>query len=219
MNVTFNNGHVDRIVVGEPDCQEYARLLAWKAETPGLTFEYPDFHRLQLEHWVWSYLQPTPRALRVLDIGVYDRRDWVGPGYKTLGPADTNCDIEGDLLTPGILGEACWDVIICTEVLEHCEDPITAVRAIHAGLVQGGIALLSSPFLWPDHHTDDYPDFWRFTEQAWRLLCRPFAGVTVTPCVWSTSGAAAYHLLRQAEGFGFVGLTQSTTGYLVEATK
>ena len=219
MIATFSNGHVDRIVVGEPDCEDYARLLAWKEATPGLTFGYPDYHRLQLEHWVWQSLQPAPSDRRVLDIGVYDRRDWVGPGYRTLGPADTDCDIEGDLLTPGIMGEACWDVIVCTEVLEHCEDPIAAVRAIHAALVPGGLALLTSPFLWPDHHTEDYPDFWRFTEQAWRLLCRPFAAVTVAPCKFSHSGTAAYHLFRQAEGMGHPFLTWATTGYLVEATK
>lgn len=219
MIATFSNGHVDRIVVGEPDSAEYARLLEWRQQTPGLTFEYPDFHRLQLEHWVWSRLQPTPRELRVLDIGVYDRRDWVGPSYRTLGADDTAADIHGDMLTPGLLGEACWDVVICTEVLEHCEDPMAAVRAIHASLVPGGLALLTSPFLWPDHHTDFYPDYWRFTEQAWRLLCRPFSAVSVKGCHWSTSGAAAYHLLRQAEGWGFAGIVQGSTGYLVEATK
>lgn len=218
MIAQFANGHVDRIVVGEPDCAEYARLLTWRAETPGLTFEYPDFHRLQLEHWVWSTLQPTPTDRRVLDIGVYHRREWIGPGYRTIGADDTAADIVGDLLTPGILGVGWWDVILCTEVLEHCADPIAAVRAIHAALVPGGRALFSSPFLWPDHRTEDYPDYWRFTEQAWRLLCRDFASVSVRPCAWTMSGQAAYHLLRQAEGMGFAGLTAATTGYLVEAT-
>jgi len=219
MIAQFEDGHVERITIGEPDCQDYLRLLEWRRDTPGLTFEYPDYHRLQLEHWIWSYLQPTPRDLRVLDIGVYDRRDWIGPHYKTLGPADTNCDVKGDILTHGIMGEACWDVIICTEVLEHCDDPIAAVRAMHGALVQGGVALLTSPFLWPDHHTDTYPDFWRFTEQGWKLLCKPFASVTVAPCKWTPSGACAYHLLRQAEGMGFHAQTLASTGYLVEAVR
>ena len=218
MIATFADGRVDRITVGEPDNAAYAALLQWRADTPGLTFQYPDFHRLQVEHWIWTRLQPTPSEQRVLDIGVYDRKDWVGPQYRAFGAPDTACDIEGDLLTPGALGTG-WDVIICAEVLEHCERPHDAVRLMREALAPCGRLLLTSPFIWPDHRTSDYPDFWRFTEQAWHLLCRDFAAVTVTPCQFTDSGKAAYHLLRQAEGMGFAGLTYATTGYLVEAVK
>lgn len=215
----FQSGRVERTQTGElPDCQGHFELLEWRNATPGLhRIDYADYHRLQLEHWLWSALQPTPCDLRVLDIGVYERRDWIGPGYRTFGNDATQADVVGDLLN-GVGGP--WDVILCTEVLEHCADPFAAVRVLHDALAPGGRLFATSPFLWPDHHTEDYPDYWRFTEQGWRLLLAPFGDrVTLTPTRWTKNGAAAWQLLRDAEGMGIDGLVFATTGWSVEATK
>lgn len=218
MLAIFESGRVERCQTGElPDCAGHHQLLAWTDQTPGLhKFSAPDYHRCQLEHWVWSRLQPTPCDLRVLDIGVYERRAWVGPHYQTFGPPDTDADVQGDLLA-GLGGP--WDVILCTEVLEHCADPFAAVRRFHEALAPGGRVLATSPFIWPDHRTETYPDYWRFTEQGWQLLFKDWTSVYVTPSQWTHCGLAAWHLLLDAEGMGFPSMVRGTTGYCVEATK
>lgn len=220
MQCVWHSGRVERCQTGEqPDCQHHYELLEWRRNTPGLhQFSAPDYHRCQLEHFVWAKLQADIASQpRVLDIGVYERRAWVGPNYRTIGPDDTDADYHGDITA--LLPDAPWDAIICTEVLEHCADPVAAVRRIYAALRPGGRLLASSPFLWPDHRTENYPDYWRITEQGWRSLLRDFATVTVEESRWTAGGAAAYHLLRDCEGMGFSGLTRATTGYNVEAIK
>lgn len=219
MLVVFESGRVERTQTGElPDNADHLRLLEWRRDTPGIhQFSAPDYHRCQLEHWVYERLHPTPTALRVLDIGVYERRDWVGPQYRTFGPPDTEADVVGDMTAGGLGGP--WDVIICTEVLEHCADPFGAVRAMHAALVPGGRLLASSPFVWPDHHTENYPDYWRFTEQGWQLLLAPFASVALTPAKWTFNGSMAYRLMCDAEGMGVPSMVSATTGWCAEAVK
>lgn len=224
MVIQYPDGSVDRVLVGLADCEPYQALVDWAlaGRAAGWLHEFvADYHRLQVEHWIWSRLQPTPTEARVLDIGVYLRRDWIGPGYRTLGPVDTAADIVGDVLeAPAAAQAGAWDVIVCTEVLEHCQDPSAALAALRTWLRPGGRLLASSPFLWADHRSDDYPDYWRFTEQGWSLLLdrAGFRAPVIQGCLWSKSGAAAYYLLRQTEAFGYAALTRATTGYLVEAT-
>ena len=57
------------------------------------------------------------------------------------------------------------DAIVCTEVLEHCADLYSAVKEMYRVLKPGGLLLAAAPFVWPDHHTDEYPDFWRITRR------------------------------------------------------
>lgn len=69
------------------------------------------------------------------------------------------------------------DCVICTEVLEHLPNPQACVDEIHRLLCDGGLALVSVPFLYP-MHADPY-DYQRFTEDGLRNLFRDFKTVTV----------------------------------------
>jgi SAM-dependent methyltransferase len=205
-----------------PHGPDWHRLRAWAEQTDDLHFiSAPEFHRLQLEFWLWLRLRSGDfPAARVLDIGVYDRRDWMGPGYRTFGPPDCKSDIIGDLLDPPAeLERGVWDVVVCTEVLEHCEDPPLALRNIEALLRPGGKLLATTPFFWPDHRSDDppYPDYWRFTEQGWRLLLKRWLSVVIAAAAWTPDGERCYQLLRRAEGYGLEEHTRACTGFFVEA--
>ena len=193
-----------------------AQLLHWAQTTPGLhAFEHPDFHRLQLEHWIWSKRAELGRD--VLDVGVYVRRDWLGDGYVTFG--EHGEDVPGDL-TAMPFGDAYFDGIVLTEVLEHCQNPFAAVAEVFRVLRPGGLLLVTSPFLWPEHGiAGEYQDYWRFTRNGWELLLAKFTDVQITPCAFTDEGAAAYDLMRRFECFGFSNQTQITSGYLCEATK
>ena len=208
----------DVLLYGLSASEESAYLIQWMQTTPGLHAFVPDYHRLQLEHWIWS--QRAELGTRILDVGVYSPRRYLGDGYVTFGEAGTSTteDTKGDLLALPFI-DATFDGVVLTEVLEHCVDPKAAIAEVGRILKPGGLLLVTSPFLWPDHRTADYADYWRFTEQGWRLLLADFVDVTITPCALTPEGAAAYDQLRRFECFGFANLTTITTGYLCAARR
>jgi SAM-dependent methyltransferase len=65
-----------------------------------------------------------------------------------------------------------FDIIVCTEVLEHVLNPFAAIAEIHRILKPGGILLASSPFNFRIH--GPLPDCWRFTEHGWRVMLKNF---------------------------------------------
>ena len=202
----------DVLLYGLSQSIDAARLAAWAQET--MPAVVPDFHRCQLEWWVWSHRATV--GPRVLDIGVYDRRAYFGPGYRTMG--QNGEDVRGDVCAmPFEAGS--WDAVVLTEVLEHCLDPWAAMREVHRVLVPGGTVLVTSPFLWPWHGCEDYEDYWRFTHQGWERLLAAFEGVRIIPCALTPEGAAGYEQLRRWECMGWAQQTHITTGYLCSATK
>jgi len=209
----------DVLLYGLSQSEEYAYLINWMQTTPGLhEFPAPDYHRVQLEHWIWSHRAELGKD--ILDVGVYNPRTYLGDGYITFGEPDTSTgeDVKGDLLALPFPDNA-FDGVVLTEVLEHCINPPAAVGEVFRVLRPGGLLLVTSPFLWPDHRTEDYKDYWRFTEQGWQLLLSAFTEVDITPCAWTSEGAAAYDFLRRFECWGFASQVKATTGYLCEARK
>jgi SAM-dependent methyltransferase len=65
-------------------------------------------------------------------------------------------------------GDADFDSVLCTEVLEHCKDPQFIVREIWRVLKPGGHALFTAPMVF--HHHEDPWDFQRFTRYGMEEL-------------------------------------------------
>jgi len=192
-----------------------AQLLQWAQTTPGLhDIPAPDFHRLQLEHWIWSHREALGKA--ILDVGVYTPRRYLGDGYITCG--EHGEDTRGDLLALPF-PDSVFDGVVLTEVLEHCTDPVGAVNQCRRVLKPGGLFLVTSPFCWPTHQTEDYKDYWRFARQGWEFLLQKFIDVEIAACAFTDEGAAAYDFLRRFEAMGFSNQTEMTTGYLCSARK
>ena len=72
-----------------------------------------------------------------------------------------------------------YEVIICTEVLEHTRDPMLVLSEIRRALKPGGVLIASTPFIVPYH--PDPTDYWRFTVEAWRLLLRDWKSAEIVP--------------------------------------
>ena len=77
-----------------------------------------------------------------------------------------------DVTKRGDMGREKYDVILCTNVLEHVYDFNGAVSNIHAALKRGGTAIIFVPAFYPLH--DEPGDYWRFTEHSLRRLLKNF---------------------------------------------
>jgi len=112
-------------------------------------------------------------SLRTLDIGAQN-----GP-YAAHFPRRVALDIQrgagvqiiGDVQALCIRDES-FDVVLCTEVLEHVPDPQRAIDEMYRVLVPGGQLLLTTRFLFPIH--DAPHDYFRFTKYGLRHLLRRF---------------------------------------------
>jgi SAM-dependent methyltransferase len=79
--------------------------------------------------------------------------------------------IIGDARTLGI-GDATVDTVLCTEVLEHLNEPQNAIDEMFRVLRPGGELLLTTRFLFPLHDAPD--DYFRYTKYGLRHLLRRF---------------------------------------------
>ena len=204
----------DVLLYGLSETQAFDDLINWANTAPNLHEFSPDFHRLQVEFWVWTNAWHLKG--NTIDVGVQNPRRWIGLNYRTFGPLD--CDITGDLRAmPFADGEL--DAVILTEVLEHCEQPFDAMKEVYRVLKPGGLLLVTSPFVWPWHGTEHYKDFWRFTADAWRLLLKDFQDVKIGACKWTDEGKQMYDMMRRFECMGHAAWTTASTGYMCEATR
>jgi SAM-dependent methyltransferase len=88
-----------------------------------------------------------------------------GPFVDDVGPAE---ELPYD--------DESFDLVLCTQVLEHLFEPAAAVREIHRVLAPGGCALVSTHGVHV-YHPDPPPDqdFWRWTHSGLARLFRTSA--------------------------------------------
>lgn len=136
----------------------------------------------QMSRMVDAHVRPTFTNRRVLDVG--SRRTDVDdlthralfPGWRYIG-LDARPGDNVDVVTGGGWPElGRFEVVVCGQTLEHCRRPWEMVSSMTDVLFDGGILLLTAPFMW---HLHDHPgDYYRFTGEGLAELCR-FAGLSV----------------------------------------
>lgn len=91
-------------------------------------------------------------------------------------------DIVGDIHALPF-SDGALDAIICIAVLEHVANPWIAARELSRTLKPGGYLFVHVPFLFYYHTHGDvrYGDYWRFSENAIRLLFSDFSQVEIEP--------------------------------------
>jgi SAM-dependent methyltransferase len=82
--------------------------------------------------------------------------------------------------------DGAFDIVLCTEVLEHVPDPGKVLREIFRVLKHDGSLIMTTPFLVPLH--EDPYDFYRYTTYGLKYLCHehgfhidrliPFSGLS-----------------------------------------
>ena len=70
-----------------------------------------------------------------------------------------------------------FDIIFCTEVLEHTNNPFLAVEELYRIVKPGGIVAVTTPFNFRIHNP--LPDNWRFTEHGLRILFKMFKNADI----------------------------------------
>lgn len=82
--------------------------------------------------------------------------------------------------------DGAFDIVLCTEVLEHVREPSVVLSEIHRVLKKGGALVMTTPLLVPLH--EEPHDYFRYTSHGLKYLCaksdfevvclEPFCGLT-----------------------------------------
>ncbi len=92
--------------------------------------------------------------------------------------------------------DASFEVVLCTEVLEHCTEPHTAISELYRVLQPGGKCILTTRFMFPLH--DAPHDYFRFTKYGLQHLFRDWNDVAIEA---ETQTLSALGALFQRLGF------------------
>ncbi len=150
-----------------------SKLKDWLRESPVYAF-----NQVNRDRWVRQQAALIPAGARVLDVGAgscpyralfshcdYRTQDFTGLEasqlrYGNYGRIDYVCDA-----TDIPVEDASFDVVLCTEVLEHVPEPQRMVREFARILRSGGTLLLTAPLgsglhQEPYHFYGGYTPFW-----------------------------------------------------------
>jgi SAM-dependent methyltransferase len=150
-----------------------------------------------LSRWLRSEagrLRASGRSVRILDVGCgvkpyYPFFEDVAGEYVGLDVVPTaSADVVGTVEEMP-LEDGRFDLVLCTQVLEHCEDPASAVRELRRVTAPGGRVLASTHGVQVYHPSPH--DYWRWTHEGlaklfrqnadWRNLdVKPAAGTAST---------------------------------------
>lgn len=180
-------------------------LPAWEQSWPQRRERRPRFgdpYYLHYSALTSSLVAARDRYLEngidVLDVGCGDMpyyplfanvaRDYAGADLEPGPGIRYVCPVE-ELDIP----DASFDLVLCTQVLEHAKDPARALGEIARVLRPGGYAFVTTHGVWPFH---PYPgDYWRWTQQGLEALVREAPGLTLVELVPHRGTAAALALM------------------------
>lgn len=74
-----------------------------------------------------------------------------------------------------------FDIILFMSVLEHVENPFIVVNNLKELLTPNGYLFVCTPFFFPIHKAlyMGYSDYWRFTDDTLRLMCKDFEEIFI----------------------------------------
>jgi len=145
------------------------------------------FNQANRDGWVARQASLIPAGAHVLDVGagsgpykhwfsrcVYKAHDFekLKPGQLREKSSYIQCDYVSDICSIPV-DDGSFDVILCTEVLEHVPEPIVAVKEMARILKRGGKLILTAPLgsglhQEPFHFYGGYTPHWyrRFLTEA-----------------------------------------------------
>lgn len=144
-----------------------------------------------------SFLSKHRSSARVLDVGAG------GSSYDRFFPNRISIDID-PMRSPDVVGDAHnlpfsdeeFEMILCTEVLEHLKDPRRAIAEMRRVLKKEGVLIVTTRFIYPLH--DSPHDYWRFTKYGLKELFKEWE---ITELVSETEVFSTIAVLLQRIAF------------------
>lgn len=87
-------------------------------------------------------------------------------------------DVNIESLDRALYPDNTYDIVILDEVLEHVEDPVSAISECYRILKNDAYLMMSTPFLIAVHNCPS--DYWRFTPKALELMLKNFTSVHIS---------------------------------------
>jgi SAM-dependent methyltransferase len=152
--------------------------------------------RAPLVRWLGEQAEAAGRDLgryRLLDVGCGAKpyEPLFTPhasSYIGVDPVDNpRAELKGSVEALPV-ADGAFDVVLCNQVLEHCDDPSAAVSELHRVTAPGGRVLASTHGVMPYHPSPT--DYWRWTHAGLEKLFRDmgdWASVRVTPASGTTA--------------------------------
>lgn len=140
------------------------------------TFAY---NRKRRQKWISEQAKKIAEGSKVLDVGaggcphrkLFNHCDYYSQDFIQLSPSQIQneegygkIDFVSDILNIPVSDKS-FDVILCSEVIEHVPDPISAIKEISRILKPGGILLITAPLQSglhqePYHFYGGYTKYW-----------------------------------------------------------
>jgi SAM-dependent methyltransferase len=181
------------------------RLPPWEPHWPQRRERRPRFVDAYYLHYsalTESLLRARDRYVRaparILDVGCGEMpyyplfaqvaTEYVGTDVEPGPRVRYVCPVESLDVT-----DASFDLVLCTQVLEHVREPHRALREITRVLSPGGHAFVTTHGIWPFH---PYPvDLWRWTQQGLEALIEETPGLALRELVPHRGTASSLALL------------------------
>jgi len=153
--------------------------------------------RAPLARWLEGQAREAAQAYgacRVLDVGA-----GIKPYYPFFQPyaeeyvgvdLAPGADVQGTVESIPV-EDGSFDVVLCTQVLEHCDDPAQAVRELRRATRPGGRVLASTHGVQVYHPSP--ADYWRWTHEGLHRLfatSADWSSLSVTPAAGTASALA-----------------------------
>jgi SAM-dependent methyltransferase len=110
-------------------------------------------------------------------------RQWIAPYLQRVlyiildYIPDYHPDLVGDIHHIPCKSNAV-DAVLCIAVLEHIENPFTAIEELYRILKPGGYCFVYVPFIYNYHSAGSlYRDYWRFSADAIEMLFKKFSHI------------------------------------------
>lgn len=154
------------------------------------------FNEVSRDSWVAERASEVPAGARILDVGAgscpyrtlfahghYQSQDFaqLEPGLLRGHDTYAKVDYVSDICELPV-SDATFDIVLCTEVLEHVPEPILAVREMGRVLKPGGKLLLTAP-LGSGLHQEPYHFYGGYTPHWYRRFLGDagFHDITIEP--------------------------------------
>ncbi len=137
------------------------------------------YNRMRRDRWLIHQANNIPSGSKVLDVGSgscphrekFNHCDYFSHDFARLSDHQIQdqrgygkIDFVSDILNIPVPDKS-FDVILCTEVIEHIPDPISAIKEISRIIKPGGILLITAPLQSglhqePYHFYGGYTKYW-----------------------------------------------------------